>query len=72
MYYKLELVISGGLFSLRLTEYYNVNFLRKEIRIMKKIKDRLTLGIVSGLNGTILKTASDEVFLRKKISQRSF
>lgn len=39
---------------------------------MKKIKDRMTLGIVSGLVGTILKIASDEVFLRTKISQRSF
>ena len=39
---------------------------------MKKIKDRMTLGIVSGLVGTILKTVSDEVFLRSKISQRSF
>jgi hypothetical protein len=39
---------------------------------MKKIKDRMTLGIVSGLFGTILKIASDEVFLRTKISQRSF
>lgn len=63
---------SGGLFPLSIAEYYNVNFLRKEIRIMKKIKDRVTLAIVSGLIGTILKTASDEVFLRNKISQRSF
>lgn len=39
---------------------------------MKKIKDRMTLGIVSGLIGTILKTASDEVFLRANISKRSF
>lgn len=39
---------------------------------MNKIKDRITLGIVSGLVGTILKTASDEVFLLKKISKRSF
>lgn len=39
---------------------------------MKKIKDRITLGIVAGLTGTILKTISDEIFLRKKISQRSF
>ena len=39
---------------------------------MKKIKDRMTLGIVSGLFGTILKIASDEVFLRMKISKRSF
>jgi uncharacterized membrane protein YeaQ/YmgE (transglycosylase-associated protein family) len=39
---------------------------------MKKIKDRMTLGIVSGLLGTILKVASDEIFLRTKISQRSF
>lgn len=39
---------------------------------MKKIKDRMTLGIVSGLVGTILKIATDEVFLRTKISQRSF
>lgn len=39
---------------------------------MKKIKDRVTLGIVSGLIGTIVKTVSDELFLRKKASQRSF
>lgn len=39
---------------------------------MKKIKDRMTLGIVSGLIGAVLKIASDEVFLRTKISQRSF
>lgn len=39
---------------------------------MKKIKDRMVLGIVSGIVGTILKTGSDEFFLRKKISQRSY
>lgn len=39
---------------------------------MKKIKDRITLGIVSGLFGTVLKIASDEIFLRKNISKRSF
>lgn len=39
---------------------------------MKKIKDRVTLGIVSGLIGTIIKTGSDEFFLWKKVSQRSF
>lgn len=39
---------------------------------MNKIKDRMTLGIVSGLIGTIVKTASDELFLRKKASKRSF
>jgi len=39
---------------------------------LKKIKDRVTLGIVSGLIATALKTGSDEFFLRRKISQRSF
>lgn len=39
---------------------------------MRKIKDRITLGIVSGLLGTALKIASDEFFLRKKVSKRSF
>lgn len=39
---------------------------------MKKIKDRITLGIISGLAGIILKTVSDEIFLRRKISKRSF
>lgn len=39
---------------------------------MKKIKDRITLGVASGLIGIILKTAMDELFLRKKISKRSF
>ncbi|WP_206752208.1 hypothetical protein [Desulfosporosinus fructosivorans] len=39
---------------------------------MNKIKDRITLGIVSGLIGTIVKTASDELFLRQKASKRSF
>lgn len=39
---------------------------------MKKIKDRITLGIVSGLLGTALKIASDEIFLSNKISKRSF
>ncbi|MHB8076012.1 MAG: hypothetical protein ACYDGZ_19860 [Desulfosporosinus fructosivorans] len=39
---------------------------------MNKIKDRITLGIVSGLIGTIVKTASDELFLMQKTSKRSF
>lgn len=39
---------------------------------MKKIKDRITLGIVAGLVGTALKIGSDEFFLRKNISKRSF
>lgn len=39
---------------------------------MKKIKDRITLGIVAGLVGTVIKTASDQFFLNKKISRRSF
>jgi len=39
---------------------------------LKKIKDRITLGIVAGLLGTIVKTASDELFLRQKASKRSF
>lgn len=38
---------------------------------MKKIQDRITLGIVSSLIGTILKTVMDEVFLRNKITERS-
>ncbi len=36
------------------------------------IKDRITLGVVAGLAGTIVKTAIDELSIRKKISQRSF
>lgn len=39
---------------------------------MKKIKDRILLGVVAGLCGNLIKTAVDEVSLRKKISQRSF
>ncbi|WP_407309750.1 hypothetical protein [Desulfosporosinus sp. SB140] len=39
---------------------------------MQKIKDRHILGIVSGLCGSIVKTAIDEISLRKKISQRSY
>lgn len=39
---------------------------------MKQIKDRITLGIVSGLIGIILKITSDEIFLRTNISKRSF
>lgn len=39
---------------------------------MKKIKDRMTLGIFSGLVGILLKTGSDEIFHRNKISKRSF
>lgn len=36
------------------------------------IKDRITLGAIAGLAGTISKTAIDEISLKKKISQRSF
>lgn len=39
---------------------------------MKKIKDRVLLGVFAGLLGNTAKTAIDEVSLRKKISQRSF
>jgi len=39
---------------------------------LKKIKDRMTLGIVSGLIGTIVKATTDELFLRQKASKRSF
>lgn len=39
---------------------------------MNKIKDRMTLGIISGLIGTILKIGSDELFVRKNISKRPF
>lgn len=49
-----------------------LNLLRRGCKRVKKIQDRITLGIVSGLIGTILKTAMDEVFLRNKISKRSF
>lgn len=49
-----------------------LKLLKKEIRRVKKIKDRVTLGIVAGLAGTVLKTISDEIFLRKEISKRSF
>lgn len=37
-----------------------------------RIKDRLILGMVAGLGGNVVKTVSDEILLRKKISQRSF
>ncbi len=39
---------------------------------MFKIKDRVVLGVIAGLCGNLVKTAIDEVSLRKKISQRSF
>jgi hypothetical protein len=39
---------------------------------MKKFKDRITLGIVSGFVGIVFKIASDEFFLRQRISKRSF
>lgn len=39
---------------------------------MIKIKDRILLGVVAGLCGNLIKTAVDEVSLKKKISQRSF
>lgn len=39
---------------------------------MIKIKDRVTLGVIAGLCGNLVKTAIDELSLRKKISQRSF
>lgn len=37
-----------------------------------KIKDRILLGIVSGLAGNVLKTALDELSLRLRISKRLF
>lgn len=37
-----------------------------------KIKDRVVLGLLAGFVGNIVKTAIDEVSLRKRISQRSF
>jgi len=39
---------------------------------VNKIKDRVTLGIVAGLAGNLVKTLIDEVSTKKKISQRSF
>lgn len=39
---------------------------------MLKIKDRVTLGVIAGLCGNLVKTAIDEISLRGKISQRSF
>ena len=39
---------------------------------MFKIKDRVTLGIISGSAGNLVKTIIDELSLKKKISQRSF
>lgn len=39
---------------------------------MLKIKDRVTLGVIAGLCGNLVKTAIDEISLKKKISQRSF
>ena len=39
---------------------------------MFKIKDRVTLGLVAGLAGNLVKTLIDEVSTKKKISQRSF
>jgi len=37
-----------------------------------KIKDRVTLGIVAGLAGNLVKTIIDEISVKKKISQQSF
>jgi hypothetical protein len=37
-----------------------------------KIKDRFVLGLVSGIAGNLLKTAVDELSMRRNISQRSF
>lgn len=37
-----------------------------------EIKDRVLLGMISGFSGNILKTLSDEIFLKKKLSKRSF
>ena len=39
---------------------------------MFKIKDRVTLGVVAGLAGNLVKTLIDEVSTKKKISQRAF
>ena len=39
---------------------------------MFKIKDRVTLGVVAGLAGNLVKTLIDEVSTKEKISQRSF
>jgi len=36
------------------------------------IKDRIALGVLSGLAGTIVKAAIDEISIKKKISQSSF
>jgi hypothetical protein len=37
-----------------------------------KIKDRVVLGVVAGLIGNSIKMTVDEIFVKKKISQRSF
>jgi hypothetical protein len=37
-----------------------------------RIKDRVLLGFIAGTIGNVVKTATDELSLRKKISQRSF
>lgn len=42
------------------------------VGLMIKIKDRITLGVVAGLCGNVVKTVIDEMSLRKKVSQRSF
>lgn len=39
---------------------------------MFKIKDRVTLGVIAGLAGNLVKSLIDEVSTKKKISQRSF
>lgn len=39
---------------------------------MYKIKDRFTLGVVAGLAGNMVKTAIDELSVKKKVSQRPF
>jgi hypothetical protein len=37
-----------------------------------QIRDRVVLGMVAGLAGNIVKTLSDEILLRQKLSKRSF
>ena len=37
-----------------------------------KLRDRMILGMIAGLGGNAVKTLSDEVLLRKKVSKRSF
>ncbi len=39
---------------------------------MFQIKDRVVLGVVAGLTGNAIKMAIDEIFVKTRVSQRSF